>query len=164
MKRPNYINQPAPRADQRGFILMKELITVSAAIVLAAALGGGAANAASLSTPPLQSDGAHRLVCVVSNVGSKPITVLSADIVNDVTGAILSGSGLLPIGSLPPCDQAVLQPGTGCSGDVSSNGANPKIGHCVITFDGSKKSVRAALWVVDGPAPNNLVGPVVPAN
>ena len=120
------------------------------------------ARGASLSTPALQSDGVHRLVCVVSNVGSKAITVLSADIVNELSGAILGGGG--PIGSLPACTQAVLQPGTGCSSDVSSNGANPRIGHCVVTFAGSKKSVRAALWVVDGLAPFNVVGPVAPAN
>jgi hypothetical protein len=141
---------------------MKKLITVLAAIALAAALGGGAANAASLSTPALQQDGTKRLVCVVSNAGSKPITVVSADIVNELSGAILGGAG--PIGSLPACTQVVLQPGTGCSSDVSSNGFNPRMGHCVVTFTGSKKSVRAALWLVDGFAPFNLVGPVVPAN
>ncbi len=139
---------------------MKELITVSVAIVFAAALGGGVANAASLSTPALQSVGANRFVCVVSNVGSKPITILSADVVNELSGAILGGAG--PVGSLPACTQVVLQPGTGCSSDVSSNGVNPRIGHCVVTFAGSKKSVRAALWVTDGS--DNLVGPVVPAN
>ncbi len=138
---------------------MKEF-TVSAAIALAAALGGAAANAASLSTPALQSVGANRFVCVVSNVGSKAITVLSADVVNELSGAILSGGGTF--NSLQECTQVVLQPGTGCSSDVSSNGFNPRIGHCVVTFAGSKKSVRAALWVTDGS--DNLVGPVVPAN
>lgn len=141
---------------------MKKLVALSGAIALAAALGGGAANAASVSTPALQTEGSQRFVCVVSNVGSKAITVLSADIVNESSGAILGGGGPLP--SLPACAQAVLQPGTGCSSDVSSNIGNTKVGHCVVTFAGNRKAVRATLWVVDGGAPFNLVGPVVPAN
>ncbi len=154
-------NVPAPRAAEKGGIAMKEF-TVSAAIALAAALGGAAANAASLSTPALQRDGVHRLVCVVSNIGSKASTVLSADIFDDLTGSPSGGSST--VGALPECTQAVLPPGTGCSSPVSTNGNNPRIGHCVVTFAGSKKSVRAALWVVDGLAPLNLVGPVAPAN
>jgi hypothetical protein len=142
---------------------MKKLITVSVSIALALALGSRAANAASLSTPALQRDGVHRLVCVVSNVGSKPITVSDAGIVDELTGSFAGSSGY-GVGSLPGCNQAVLQPGTGCSSDVSTNGNNPRVGHCVVTFAGSKKSVRAALWVVDSAFPYNLVGPVAPAN
>jgi len=141
---------------------MKKLITASVAVALALAFGSGAANAASLSTPALQSDGVHRLVCVVSNVGSKPITVLSADIIGDLSGTAFGGG--FTVGSLPECTQVELQPGTGCSSPLSSNAFNPRIGHCVVTFKGSKKSVRAALWVVDGTFPHNLVGPVAPAN
>jgi hypothetical protein len=120
------------------------------------------ASAGIVSTPALQRDGAHRLVCVVSNIGSKVITVLSADVVDDLTGSPSGGSST--VGLLPECTQAVLPPGTSCSSPVSTNGNNPRIGHCVVTFEGSKKSVRAALWVVDGLFPHNLVGPVVPAN
>lgn len=130
--------------------------------VLCAVLGGGAANAATLSTPALQSDGVHRLVCVVSNVGSKAITVRSAEIIDEFDGTFVGGGG--SIGSLPVCNYVVLQPGTGCSSAVSSNGANPRIGHCVVTFVGRKASVRAALWVVDNFSPFNMVGPVAPAN
>jgi hypothetical protein len=139
---------------------MKRFVSVATAAILAVVLDG-AASAATVSTPALQQSGSERMVCVVSNVGSKEITILSADIVEETNGVAMGGFGPA---ALPACSEAVLQPGTGCSSDVTSNGFNPRIAHCVVAFSGSRKAVRAALWVVEGGSPFPLAGPVVPAN
>lgn len=108
----------------------KGVATFLAATTVALA---ASAQATPLASGYLSSDNATSMVCYVFNVGSIPVTVLSAKIVN------YAGSNITALDS---CFQVTLQPGQRCG--VSGN-ATQAAG--VVQIDGPKSRVRGTCQI-----------------
>src|SRR5262249_44078378 len=128
--------------------------------LLSVALAGMSSATTLVSSAALQATGvgtSDRLICQVSNVSTKPVLITTVRIVNDDNPSQDTTGGF----AFNNCDGTTLAPGAGCS-TATTDGIDPVMAHCTVTFKGSRTGLRAALWVAD--SSHNLSGQVVPAN
>jgi hypothetical protein len=112
------------------------------------ALGLGTASAASASTlsTPLVSAGTDgQIICIATNVGTKPAEV-------SVEAVDLSGDALTF--ELNFCNNATLQPRASCYARLAAAAE----GACIFTYRGT---VKAALQVYD--VDDNVLSAIIPA-
>jgi hypothetical protein len=101
-------------------------------MVAAAILMAGAAQAATLVSPPLHLLSGDDYRCMVVNAGTKAIA--SAKIAVSISGST-PGSGFTE-------DCGPVDPGVVCAGDNEAGGSNYRF--CTIDFIGSKSYVRGS--------------------
>jgi hypothetical protein len=103
-------------------------------IALLVLLGASPAFAATFGSGVLQATTGSRLVCVVTNFGTKPVTV-AIDLLD------IGGAGNLEV--IDPCVGLAIPPGSSCS--VHSSADFPNTGFCRVVVKGNR--VRGSLLV-----------------
>jgi hypothetical protein len=109
--------------------------TLPAAAIALLTLGAGAASAAVLATGPIFSSNASLVDCLVVNVSSAPVTVLSAAIYNQA-GQPASGSNGCTGASLQPNGRCIILP-------RRARGVRPRAARFRAP---SRTAVRGARW------------------
>lgn len=105
-----------------------------AALVAAVSLSTiGAAHAAVLTSPPLNSDSSQHFHCSIANLGTKAIEITNVEVIG-FSGTVVSSTGAFTL------DAGQI---------TNANNGTDTDAYCRFTFKGSPKKVRAGLSVED---------------